>query len=310
MSATFFTRHKGEILTTSGATFFAFNGVIAKLVLAGGLSAWRLTQIRCIGAFLILGTIVFFTARQSLKFSKREIPALLLYGAVGYAAVQVFYFLSISLLHVSIALIIEFTAPIWIVLWIRYVRKAQVPPLMWGAIALALLGLALVAQIWKGATLNGWGVIWAIVDALALAVYFLVGEKLLVNRQPRALTVLGLGVAGILWAITLPLWNFPFGILTKSIELQGNFAGKYLPGWVLILWIIVMGTIVPYLLVLSGLKELSASTSSVIGMSEPIFAGIFAFAWLQESFTLIQLLGAAVVLTGIYYADKARIAAH
>jgi drug/metabolite transporter (DMT)-like permease len=310
VSDTFFARHKGEILTTAGATFFAFNGVIAKLVLAGGLSAWRLTQIRCIGAFLILGTIVFFTARQSLRISRREIPALLLYGAVGYAAVQVFYFLSIALLHVSIALIIEFTAPIWIVLWICYVRKAEVPRLMWGAIALALLGLALVAQIWKGATLNGWGVIWALIDALALAVYFLVGEKLLVNRQPRALTVLGLGVAALLWTITEPLWNFPTEIFTKAIELQGNLAGKHLPGWVLILWIIVMGTIVPYLLVLSGLKELSASTSSVIGMSEPVFAGIFAFAWLQESFNLIQLLGAVVVLTGIYYADKARIAAH
>jgi drug/metabolite transporter (DMT)-like permease len=74
----------------------------------------------------------------------------------------------------------------------------------------------------------------------------------------------------------------------------------------LILWIIVMGTIVPYLFVISGLRLLSASTSSVIGMLEPVFAGIFAWMWLQQSWNGIQLIGAAVVLVGIYIADRAR----
>jgi drug/metabolite transporter (DMT)-like permease len=79
-----------------------------------------------------------------------------------------------------------------------------------------------------------------------------------------------------------------------------------LPGWLLLLWIIIMGTIVPYLFVIAGLRLLSASTSSVIGMLEPVFAGIFAWMWLEQSWNAIQLLGAVVVLVGIYIADRAR----
>jgi drug/metabolite transporter (DMT)-like permease len=67
-----------------------------------------------------------------------------------------------------------------------------------------------------------------------------------------------------------------------------------------------MGTIVPYLFVIGGLRLLSASTSSVIGMLEPVLAGVFAWIWLEQSWNGTQLVGAAIVLVGIYIADRAR----
>jgi hypothetical protein len=108
----------------------------------------------------------------------------------------------------------------------------------------------------------------------------------------------------------MPVWEFPFEVFTIDMDLNGVFAGSTLPGWVLISWIIVMGTIVPYLFVIAGLRLLSASTSSVIGMLEPVLAGVFAWIWLQQSWNGIQLIGAAVVLVGVYIADRARSAAH
>ena len=95
-------------------------------------------------------------------------------------------------------------------------------------------------------------------------------------------------------------------VFTIDMDLKGVFAGNTLPGWLLILWIIIMGTIVPYLFVIAGLRLLSASTSSVIGMLEPVLAGVFAWIWLEQSWNGIQLIGAAVVLVGIYIADRAR----
>ena len=71
-----------------------------------------------------------------------------------------------------------------------------------------------------------------------------------------------------------------------------------------------MGTIVPYLLVVNGLKLLSASTSSVMGMAEPVLAGAFAWIWLSEKWNFIQLVGGVTVIIGIILADKARSAAH
>jgi drug/metabolite transporter (DMT)-like permease len=67
-----------------------------------------------------------------------------------------------------------------------------------------------------------------------------------------------------------------------------------------------MGTIAPYLFVIAGLKILSASTASVFGMIEPVMAGIFAWWWLNERLTTIQLIGGLVVLIGISIADRAR----
>lgn len=289
-----------------GAFLFAFNGIISKLVLNGGLSAWRLTQIRCSGAFIILFAFVAVRKGASLRTTRAELPWLAAYGVIGFAAVQVGYFIAIARMPISIALIIEFTAPIWIVLFIRFVLKKFVPPMMWVSLGLGFSGLLLVGQVWRGLTLNGIGIIAAFVDAFALATYFLLGEKLVARRSADTLTVWGLGIATLVWTVITPVWSFPTGILRQNVNLLGRFRNHSLPGWVLILWIIVMGTILPYLLLLNGLKALSASTSSVIGMLEPVLAGGFAWWWLDEILSPFQLIGGAVVIAGIILADRAR----
>ena len=289
-----------------GAVAFAFNGIVAKLVLSDGLSAWRLTQARCTGAFIIILAYVLIRNPRSLPAKKAEIWWLAIYGAVGMALVQVGYFIAISRMPVGISLIIEFTAPIWIVLYIRFVKKKFVPKLMWLSIALGFGGLLLVARVWQGLTLDGIGVIAAIIDAFALASYFLLGEKLGAKRSTDSLTVWGFGFATIVWLVVTPIWSFPFGVFTRDINLLGIFSQYTLPGWVLLLWIIVMGTIVPYISILHGLKQLSASTSSVIGMLEPVLAGAFAWWWLRETLVPIQLIGGFTVIAGIIAADRAR----
>jgi drug/metabolite transporter (DMT)-like permease len=302
-------RFRGEIYLVLGALFFSFNGVISTLVL-DHLSPFRLTQVRCIGAFAILFIVVASRNFQSLKATRREVPTLVLLGIVGFAAVQAGYFLGIERgVPLSLVLIIEFTAPIWIVLWIRFVRKKAVPGGMWGGIALSFIGLIFIAKVWDGLTFDLLGIIGALISAFALAVYFLVGSKVGETRSAQSITVWGLGMAGLTWAIVMPVWQFPFDVFTMDMNLQGIFDGTFLPGWVLIAWIIVMGTIVPYLFVVGGLRRLSPSTSSVMGMLEPVLAGAFAWIWLAQSWAPIQLGGAAIVLVGIYIADRAKIAA-
>jgi drug/metabolite transporter (DMT)-like permease len=149
-------------------------------------------------------------------------------------------------------------------------------------------------------------VIVAILDALALAYYFLTADRLGQNRSSLSLTTWGMGIASIFWAIALPWWNFPFEFLTQSFSLSGELSGYSAPGWALILWIVVTATVIPYLLTVAAIRELSASTSSVIAMLEPIIAGVIAWWLLNEAFTNIQLIGCAAVLVGVYLADKAR----
>jgi drug/metabolite transporter (DMT)-like permease len=299
-------KHRGEFYLVIGAIFFSLNGVIVTLVL-DHMTTFRLAQVRALGTFFLLFLITFIQDRNSLKAERREIPTLIFYGVFGYAMVQLGYFIGISRgVPLSLVLIIEFTAPIWIVLWIKFVRKSVVAKDMWVAIALSLLGLILVAKAWQGFVFDLLGTLGALGAALALAVYFLMSQSQGTKRSAQAMVVWGMGVAGFFWSLVLPIWNFPTAIFTTEINLQGRFSDFSAPGWLLIAYIIIFGTLVPYLFVVGGIRRLSASTSSVIGMLEPVIAGVFAWIWLSQSWTAIQLFGGFIVLIGIYIADRAK----
>lgn len=302
-------KHRGELYLFLGALTFSVNGIVATVVLEH-MSAFRLAQIRAISAFTLLTIFALIFRRELLRLSKKDIPVAIAYGVVGFALVNVGYFLGIERgLPLGLVLVLEFTAPIWIALWIKYVRKGFVAKDMWFAIALSLVGLLLVTKIWDGFKFDFLGLLGALGSAFALTGYFLIGDKFGGNRHPMSSTIIGLGVAGVFWAVVLPIWKFPTEIFTMEMDLHGYLAGHQYPGWLLLLWVIVMGTIVPYLFVISGLRLLSASKSSVLGMLEPVFAGILAWIWLGQSWDGIQLLGAAIVLIGIYLADRSKATA-
>jgi drug/metabolite transporter (DMT)-like permease len=300
--------HRGELYIFLGALAFSVNGVVSTVVL-DELSAFRLAQIRAIAAVILLLIFTLIFKRDLLRLSRKDIPLAIAYGVVGFALVNVGYFIGIERgLPLGLVLVIEFTAPIWVVLWIKYVRGVQVASDMWVAIGLSLAGLVLLTKIWDGFKFDLLGLAAALGSAFALAGYFIMGDKFGRNRHPMGSTVIGLGVASVFWILVLPVWNFPTEIFTKQLDLQGYLAGNQYPGWLLLLWVIVMGTIIPYLFVISGLRLLSASKSSVLGMIEPVMAGAFAWIWLSQRWDFIQLIGAVVVLVGIYIADRSKSA--
>ena len=297
---------RSELLLILSAMMFASNGIASKLLLDGHITAWRLAQVRALSACAILAIFLWRKAPQTFRIKRTEILPLVSYGIIGIAMVQALYFLAISRMHVSIALLIEFTAPVWIVVYLRVVKRKHVPNQMWLALILALTGLALIAQVWDGLTLDGIGVIAGFGASFALAFCFLCGESLTEKRDNQSITMWGFFFAGFAWCLVLPIWSFPFDLFTTSIPLAGALEGSSTPGWVLILYVVLVGTIFPYLCVMAGLKNLKASTTSTFGLLEPIFAGIVAWIWFTESWTVIQLIGGVVVIAGIYMADQAR----
>lgn len=299
-------QRKGVIALFIAAFAFSLNGIVSKLVLEAGLSPWRLAEIRSTGAFSAFLIYLLLFKRSALKFDLKALPEMLIYGIIGYAGVQAFYFVAIVRMPVSVGLIIEFTAPIWITLWIRYVRKQFVPRTMWIAVLLAFSGLLLIAQVWQGLTFDGIGIIAAFLDAFALTAYFLLGEKWGKRAATETLMLYGFGISMLFWWITLPLWKYPTEIFSKQIDLRGQLAGTNASGWMLIMFVIVVGTLIPYTGNLIGITKTSASSAAIIGMLEPVLAGIFAWIWLSETFNAVQLVGAAAVIAGIYIATKAR----
>lgn len=232
----------GVVFATVAALLFAFNGTISKLALGSGLSSLRLVEIRSVGAAVCLVGLCLVLRPQALKVGRRELGFLLVAGVVGIGLVQWFYFVAIARLPVGIALLLEYLAPVLVALWVRFVRKEQVRSRVWAALALCVIGLAVVAQVWDGLTLDGLGVLAGLAAAVSLALYYLTGERGLTDRDALSLAAWTFTSAAVFWSVLQPWWTYPWALLGSSVELPGPLAGTATPLWVLVTYVVLSGT--------------------------------------------------------------------
>ena len=298
----------GYAFYLSGALFFALNGTVSKSILVTGISGARLSQLRVTGAFLVLLVIVALTRRATLRIRRGEIGALLAFGILGTAMTQWLYFVAIARLPVGVALIIEFTAPIMVALWLRFGLGQAVRRTVWVALVCALVGLGMVAQVWQGFSLDVIGTTAAFGAAMALAIYFLLGDRQSHGEFARdavSLTMWGFGAAAVFWAIVQPWWSFPWSDLQGTGQPLGE-AGPEVSLAALTVWMILLGTVVPFLLVVKSLHRLSAAQASMVGMTEPLLATAVAWVALGEVLLLVQIVGGIIVIASVVVAERAR----
>jgi drug/metabolite transporter (DMT)-like permease len=296
----------GYAMVLVAATLFGANGTVAKVALSSGLSSLRLTEARSAGACIGLTLLALVRSPSSLRVARRELPRLALFGAVGVAFVQLFYFLAIHRLAIAIALLIQYLGPLLVAIWARTFGHQHVRRRIWAALGLSLTGLTLMVQLWNGLSVDGLGVVYALGGAVAYAAYLLLAEREVAARDTISLLAWGFFFATLFWSVVQPWWAFPTRTVAQTVSLQGNLAGVHVPVWALLLWIVVLGSIAPFSLIVGSLRHISATRAGVTAMLEPVVATVVAWAWLRESLTVAQLAGAAVVLAGIALAQTAR----
>jgi drug/metabolite transporter (DMT)-like permease len=301
----------GYALYLSAAFLFALNGTVSKSILLTGIDPARLSQLRVTGAFLVLLVFVALRNPTALRLSKKEIPMLIAYGILGIAGTQYMYFVSLTYLPVSIALLIEFTAPLMIALWFRFAWKEPTKKSVWVALGMALAGLALVAQVWLGFALNAVGVLAALAAAVSLSIFYVLGDKQLRVANPRdpvSLTMWGFAAASLFWLVAQPWWTFPWSALSGNSEPLSD-ANISFPIWVMTISMILLGTVIPFSLALASMKYLRASQASTVGLTEPLFATLIAWILLGEALSATQIIGGALILLGVFIAERARLTA-
>ena len=295
----------GHLLTVAAAVLFAVNGTVSTLALQAGIAAPRLTALRCTGAAVVLVLVLAVVAPGRLRISRRELPVVAACGVVGIALTQFLYYVALGRLPVGIALVFEMTAPVFIALYVWLVRGEQVRRRLWLALALSLSGLVLVAQVWQGGgSLDPLGVGAALVAALCLAAYYLLGERGTAVRDPVTLTTWSFGAAAVFWAVAAPWWQFDAGQLGRSVPV--SLGGIELPVWALVGWIAVLGAVAPFWLSLAALRHLPPTTAGLVATVEPVLASVVAWLWLEQVLSSWQVAGGLVVLTGIALAQTAR----
>lgn len=296
----------GYAMVLSAAVLYGVNGTVSKVALESGLTSLRLTQVRCAGAVVGLALLLLALRRDALRASRRELPFLAVFGVCAVVLVQLLYFLAIRRLEIGVALLIIFLGPLLVALWARFVMKEHVRRRVWAALGLAIVGLSLVVDAWSGLSLDGLGVVFALLAACSFAGYLLLAEHAVGRRDPLSLLFYGFFFASLFWALAQPWWSFPYERVAASVSLLGNLADISLPAWALIAWVIVPGTIAPFLLIVGALQHLPATRVAIAGMLEPVIATVVAFAWLDETLAVEQIVGGAVVLAAIALAQTAR----
>jgi drug/metabolite transporter (DMT)-like permease len=296
----------GYLMVAVAATLFAVNGTISKVVLGSGLSPLELTQIRSSGAALGFLVFLLLFARRRLRVGRRELLFLAVFGITGVAFVQWLYFVAIEHLPVGIALLIQFTGPLLVALFARFVYHERIRRRVWLALVFCLTGLAVVVEAWAGIAFSTVGITAASGAAFALAAYVLMAERERRHRDPASLSFYGFLFAALFWAIVQPLWEFPWDALGDTVSLQGNLAQHTAPVWLLVTFVVLVGTMITFSLLTGALRHIPATRASIVATLEPVVATVVAWLWLEESFGAAQLVGGAVVLAGILLAQTAR----
>ena len=289
-------------MVVCGSAFFAVNGTVSKLVLRAGMDAPQLTTLRASGAFagLLLIAVAVPPGVRRLRLARRELPLLIAYGLAGFFLVPMLYFVAISRLPVGIGLLFEYTAPLLVALWARFGQRQSVRSRLWLGLAVSLAGLAGVAEIWGDLRLDGLGIAAGLAAAVLLACYYVLGARGVAERDPLSLTAWAFGVSALAGCLLRPWWDFPAGLLTDR---SGGVSV-----WLLCGYVVVLGSIVPYLLLAGALRHLPPTSVGIIGMVEPVIASTVAWLALGEHLNAAQLSGGVLVLIGVALAETARTA--
>ena len=295
----------GAAFAVTGALLFGINASTSKVLIATGIDPAVVVLFRSAATALLAAAVVALTNPRAFKLTWREVPRLLAFGVIGVALMQWAYSQAVSNMQVGVALLIEYTAIIWVPLASWLIFKEKLKPRIWFSVGLVLAGLLVVSNIWSGG-LSPTGVIFAFMAATFLTVYFIMGEHAQKTRDTFSTLAYSMLVSTIFWAIFAPWQNFDLSKLQKMVSLSGNLSAVNLPLWIIVIWLAVMGSFVPMALSYRALHHLSATGVGIASTAETVFAFTFGFLWLNESISGTQIAGGLLVLAGIVIAQTAR----
>lgn len=295
----------GYALVVLAAILFGLNGGVSRVAMGSGLSPEAFTTLRVTGATLVFVAYAACFRRSALRRPRGSgLLLVIALGVVGVAGLQLTYNVAIDRLPLGLALLIEFLAPVLVVLWVRFVRKEHVRPQMWGAVVLAVGGLAVVSRVWNGLAFDGLGIVMALLAAVCFATYFLLGEHNVGLDDPLRIILWAFVVATVCMNVIRPIWTTPS--LPSTTSGLGRLGDVAVSPWLVLGVVVVLGTVVPFFLEMVALRHLPATIVTVVAMLEPVIAVVLGWGWFRESLTAVQVLGVAAVLAGIVLAQTSR----
>ena len=283
----------------AAATFFwgisatlgraAFTGRLPGLHQVNAIDPLVLSQGRATFSFLVLLPILMLLrGRNSLRLPSRDLGQLFLIGILGVAASNYFYYLAIQRTNVATAIIVQYTAPIWVLLY-TVARRLQKPTLQQvAAVGLAVTGIALVIGLFGGSglRLDAVGLFAALLAAFSFAFYNIGGHDILARRDRWIVLLYTTCSASLFWLVVNPPWRL----------IAAHYSAAQ---WLFLLLFSLLSVLAPFAFYFAGLQHLEPTRAIVVSCLEPVFSIVIAAIALGELMRPLQAVGIVFVLAAI-----------
>jgi drug/metabolite transporter (DMT)-like permease len=285
----------GLLLAVASATSFGLSGALARGLLDTGWSAGAAVGLRVAiaAAVLLVPGILALRGRWHLVRDNAGIVAV--YGISAVAGAQLCYFYAVTYMQVSVALLLEYTAPVAVVMWL-WLRHGHRPSglTLLGA-AIAACGLVLVLDVVSGAELSTVGVLWALGAMVGAASYFVISAD-----ESNGLPGISLAAGGLLVGGALLLGAAAIGVLPFDVSTaDAVYAGFSLPWWQPVLALGLVTAAFAYVTGIAANRRLGSRLASFVALGEVLAAVLWTWLLLGELPRAIQLAGGLLVLAGV-----------
>lgn len=285
---------KGYLLIGGAACCWGASAALGRAMFTGrfGLalapvSPLVLTEGRIGFAALLLLPWLWVARRGRIGLPRRDLWSAISLGVLGMSSSNYLYYLAIQRTNVVTAIILQYTAPIWVLVYLVARGRQRATALRVAAVGVALLGIALslgLARSGAALQLDPIGVIAATLAAFAFAYYNIGGESLTRRADPVLVSLWMLVGAAVLWLLINPPWRLLHLAATQ---------------WLFLLIFGILATLTPTLLYFSGLRYLDPTRAVVTSCLEPVSGILLAAVFLNESLVWSQALGVVFVLAAI-----------
>lgn len=285
----------GLLFALLSAASFGMSGALARGSLETGWSPGALVLIRVGFAAVLLLPFGLYAVRGRWVLLRHNLGRILVFGLMAVAVAQFCFFSAVQTMQVGPALLIEFTAPAAVVVWL-WVRRGERPgPLTLAGAGLAALGLVLVLDLLSGSGISATGVLWALGAMAGCATYFLMSADADTALPPLTLAAGGTLAGGLGLAALAAVGLMPVGVSDAPVGL----AGRQVAWWVPLALLAVVTAAVAYSAGIAGTRRLGSRLASFVGLLEVLAGVLFAWVLLDELPGPLQLAGGVLVLAGV-----------
>jgi len=289
------TGRAGVGLALVSAATFGTSGAFAGSLLQAGWTPGSAVTVRVCLAALVLTGPGLYLLRGRRGQVRRSAGTLAAYGIVAVAGAQLCYFYAVAHLPVAVALLLEYSGVLLVVLWL-WVRHDQRPRRLTVAGAVvSLVGLVLVLDLFSGGGLDLVGVLWGLGAASGLATYFVLSASTENPLPPLVVAWDGLVIGGVVLLAAGATGLLPHAAPRTDVVLLGHRTSWVVP----VLGLSLVAAVIAYTSGIVGARLLGAKLASFVGLTEVLFAVLFAWLLLGQVLALVQLLGAVLVVGGI-----------